>query len=64
MKCFFPVAQRVLAAPLFIVVMVSQQKRVSSSPEVGALAPTERVDLGRISGVGSGHLQCVGRDCC
>ncbi|PKK28198.1 BCL2-associated athanogene 3 [Columba livia] len=41
--------------------MVSQQKRVSSSPEVGALAPTERVDLGRISGVGSGHLQCEGQ---
>lgn len=37
-EVFFPVAQLVLAAPLFIMVMASQQKRMSSSGEVGALS--------------------------
>lgn len=37
-EVFFPVAQLVLAAPLFIMVMASQQKCMSSSREEGALS--------------------------
>lgn len=37
-EVFFPVAQLVLAAPLFILVMASQQKRSSSSREVRVLS--------------------------